>query len=219
MSLWSRLSGKDAYKKSRKQYQSGADLAQQQFQQSQQMLQPYVNYGTGVAPQYMSMMEKLMNPAALQDEFMQSYAPSDYAKQTAQMAGQSGLDVASSMGMMGSTPAMQSIQAGTANIMAEDKQRYLDQLMNKYMAGANIASNIYGTGATAAGNQANIGSQSALARQSDAGNIANLIYGQGSASGRALGNLAGGGLSALLAAYGMSRMPTGGAGSVSGGSL
>jgi hypothetical protein len=53
------------------------------------------------------------------------------------------------MGVLGSTPAMKSIQAGTNQIGADDQLNYINQLMGMYLPGAQLAQGIYGTGAQA----------------------------------------------------------------------
>lgn len=197
MSWLSRLTGKDAYKKARREYQNQMQQSQDQFAQSQQLLQPFVNWGMDAGSEYGQAMRKLLNPQALQDEFMSSYEPSEQAKYMSEQAQSGGLDAASSMGIMGSTPALQAIQKGTSNIMADDKQRYLDQLMQKYLAGAGIAGNIYGTGASSAGQQANIGAQAGGYRQQGGSDMSQFRYGEGMAGPSMLGNI-GGALTGLL---------------------
>jgi len=208
MSWWSRISGKDAYKDAQKMYERQMQQSQQQYNQAGQTMQPYVDQGQQAYGNYNTAMQNLMNPSALQDEWMKSYAPSEQAKYTSQMAGQQGLDAASAMGVMGSTPAMQAVQAGTSQIMADDKQRYLDQLMQKYMAGAGIAGNIYNTGVNAAGTQTGVRQQQAGSTMQSAPDLAQMRYGQGSSGSRFLGNVLGGGIAAGLNAYGLSKLPT-----------
>lgn len=196
------------YKKARKTYQSGADQVQQQYDQAEQSYQPFIDQGQQAYGGYSQMMQNLMNPTKLQDEWMNAYQQSDQAKIAARDAQTAGLDSASSMGLMGSTPAIQAMQAGTASILADDKQRYLDQLMQKYTAGASIAGNIYNTGANMAGQQGQMRGQRAGMTNQQNQDLANLQYNQSAYGGKMMGNILGSGLSAALSAYGISKMPS-----------
>ncbi|HXB11390.1 MAG TPA: hypothetical protein VNZ45_05350, partial [Bacteroidia bacterium] len=95
-----------------------------------------------------------------------------------------GLDVANSMGLVGSTPALQAIQAGSSRIGAQDRQNYLNDLMEKYKTAAGLSQGIYGTGANAAGAQ----SGNAM-RMGE--NSANLAYGRENSGGNMFSNIAG----------------------------
>lgn len=149
--------------------EKGYDAAQAQldkyYNNAQGRLQPYNQNGQDTYGKYSGAMDKLLNPAALQDEWSKNYKESDIAKQNEAMASQSGLNAAQQMGLGGSSPALQAIQSGTAGIVAGDRQKYLDDLMQKYMTGIGIGSDIYGTGANAAGKQSendmNMGTNSA----------------------------------------------------------
>ena len=123
------------------------------------------------------------------------------------MATQQGLGAASSMGLMGSSPAIQAIQSGTIGIVAQDRQKYLDDLMQKYMTGIGIGSDIYGKGASAANsmsqNSMNMGQNSAQNKfnQSNAqGDLFGKLLGGGiGLAGSALGGPIGGALAGGLA--------------------
>ena len=116
---------------------------------------------------------------------MASYKESPEAQHLAAGAKQQGLDVAGSMGLMGSTPAMQAIQSGTGNILASDQQNYLHNLMNQYLSGANIAQGMYGIGANV-GQRLGEDVASAQAKEASSG-----LGGLGSLIGGGLGWLGG----------------------------
>lgn len=164
----------------------GYDEAQKKldeyYNQAQGNLKPYNQNGLNAYGGLNTAMGKLLDPAALQDEWNKTYQESDYAKQNEAMAQQNGLNAASSMGIMGSTPALQAIQAGTSGIGAKDRQQYLDDLMKKYMAGIGIGQDIYGKGANAAGQM----SQNAMTQGE---NSATNAFGKTNASGNLFGNL------------------------------
>jgi len=117
------------------------------------------------------------------------------------MASQSGLNAAQQMGLGGSSPALQAIQSGTAGIVAGDRQKYLDDLMQKYMTGIGIGSDIYGTGANAAGKQ----SDNAMTQGQ---NSAQTQFNQNNAQGDMFGKLLGYGTGLVGSALGG---PVGGA--------
>lgn len=176
-------------------YKDAQEQMNKFYDQAQNYQQPYIQHGEQAYNQLSGGMNALMDPQALQDKWASGYKESDAARQMEGMAQQHGLDAASSMGLFGSTPALQAIQAGTSGIVAQDRQKYLDDLMQKYMHGTNIAGNIYGTGA----NASNAASQNAM----NMGNKSSeLAYGQGSAQGNLMGNLIGRGVGAGAGAIG-----------------
>jgi len=138
----------DAYKKAQEEMQKHYDEAQAK-------LDPYNQNGVTAGKNLTEEAGKLTNPAALQDEWSKNYQESDIAKQNEAMANQRGLDSASSQGLFGSSPAIQAIQSGTAGIVAGDRQKYLDDLMQKYLAGVGINQGLNTTGAGAATTQSN----------------------------------------------------------------
>lgn len=184
----------------------GYDKAQQQmdqyYQQGQGYLQPYNQYGQNAYGNLSGAMNALLDPQALQDKWMKGYQESEAAKSAESMAQQHGLDAASSLGLMGSTPALSAIQAGTTQIGLEDQQNYLDNLMQKYLAGAGIAQGIFGQGANAAGqmgqNAMNMGqnsAQMAFGKANAGGNLFGNLLGMGAGlAGSALGGPIGGAL-------------------------
>ena len=200
--------------------EKGYNAAQEQldkyYNNAQGRLQPYNQNGQDVYSKYKDAMEKLMNPGGLQDEWSKNYKESDIAKQNEAMASQSGLNAAQQMGLNGSSPALQAIQSGTAGIVAGDRQKYLDDLMQKYMTGIGIGKDIYGTGANAAGKQSdndmNMGTNSAQTqfnKTNAPGGLFQSLLGLGTGlAGSALGGPIGGALGAGLAQK-MGWSPTG----------
>lgn len=170
-----------------RQYQAAQDQMEKYYGQGQGYLDPYSQGGMQAGGQMQGALGKLMDPAALQDEWMKNYETSEQAKQLQNQAGQYGLDAASSMGLMGSTPALEAIQGGKANIGMRDRQNYLQDLMDKYKTGIGLGENIYGVGAGAAGQQ----SQNAMHMGDIMGGLAAGRQGAGGAMmGGILGNLA-----------------------------
>lgn len=169
--------GSEAYKKAQEQMEK-------YYQQAQGYLQPYNQYGQDAYGDYSGAMKRLLDPAALQAEWTKGYSESPSAMQAEQMAQSHGLNAASSLGLMGSNTALNAIQSGTSRIGLEDRQSYLNDLMQKYMAGTGIAGNIFNTGATAGGamsaNAMNMG-----------GNSAQMAFGKQAAPGSMMMNMMG----------------------------
>lgn len=176
-------------------YQKEQEQLDKYYNEAQGQLNPFINNASGAFVNMNNAQNALMNPQYLLDLFNKGYNESDVAKQSEAMAGQHGLNAASSMGIMGSTPALSAIQSGTAGIAAQDKQNYLNDMMQKYMQGVGINQNIYGTGAQAAGQ----GSQNAM-QMGDWSNT-NAANRQ-SAGGRLFGGLLGTGATLLGGALG-----------------
>jgi len=132
-------------------YKNAQGTVQQGYDTAQGQQQPYADYGTSAGGTLSEQLNKLMNPQGLQDEWNKSYETSEAAKQDMAQAQEQGLGAASSMGLMGSSSALQSIQSGAHNIMNKDRQQYLDDLMNKYKTGVGIGQGMYNTGAQTAG--------------------------------------------------------------------
>lgn len=165
-------------------YEKGQEQLDKYYQQGQDFLQPYNQNGQDQGFNLNEFIQNLMNPEALQNKWSQGYQESDAAKQAEGMATEHGLNAASSMGLMGSSPALQAIQGGTTKIGLDERQNYMDNLMQKYLAGAGLSQGLYNTGA----NSANSLSQNATNMGQ---NSANMAYGQESAGGNMLSNILG----------------------------
>lgn len=168
-------------------YKAGQKQLDKYFQQSQGLLQPYNQFGQDAHANLTDVMQRLLDPKALEADWIGGYSESPSAKNAEAMAQEHGLNAASGLGLMGSNTALNAIQGGTTQIGLDDRQNYLDNLMKKYLAGANIAGSIYNTGANAANTQssnaANMGS-----------NAAQLAYGAQNAPGDLFGKLLGTGI-------------------------
>ncbi len=181
-------------------YKKGQQQLDKYYQQGQGYLQPYNQFGQDAYGNLSDAMKKLLDPAALQAEWMKGYSESPTAKYTEGLAQEHGLDAASGLGLMGSNTALNAIQGGTTQIGLDDRQNYLNDLMQKYLAGAGIAGNIFNTGAGAANQMSNNA-------MNMGGNSAQMAFGQQNARGDLFGKLLGTGIGAL----------TGGAGGGAGG--
>jgi len=174
-------------------YRGAEDQMSQYYNQAQGYMAPYNQYGIDAGNRLQGGMDWLLNPQKLQDEWAKNYKLSDQAKLAQDMAQQHGLDAASSMGLLGSSPALSAIQAGTSQIGLQDRQSYMDDLMNKYMQGIGVAGNMYGTGSQMAGNMG----QNSMNMGRDMGQ---MEYNRRNAKGNLFGNVLGTG-AGLLGSY------------------
>jgi len=134
-----------------KQYDAQREQLEKYYGQAQAALQPYQQQGQDSYAPLSGAMGQLLDPQKLQEQWGQGYEQSPYATDLMNTAQEQGLGAASSMGLMGSSTALRGIEGKAGQIASADKQQYMDNLMQKYLAGAGIAQNIYGTGAQAAG--------------------------------------------------------------------
>lgn len=176
-------------------YQKAQDELGRYYQQGQGYLQPYSQYGQDAYNRINTAMQSLLNPEQLQNKWIQSYQESPSARQAEGLAQEHGLNAASGLGLMGSGTALDAIQSGTTQIGLNDRQNYLDNLMQKYLAGAGIGQNIFNQGAGAASGM----SQNAMNMGQ---NAAQLAFGQQNAPGSLFGSLLGGGIGLLGSALG-----------------
>lgn len=195
----------DSFLNPQKGYEKGQGQLNKYYQQGQGYLNPYNQFGQNAYGDYSTAMRRLLDPAALQNEWARGYTESDSAKNTAKMAQENGLDAASGLGLMGSNTALNAIQGGTTKIGLDDRQNYLDNLMQKYLAGAGIAGNIFGTGASAAGGMSNNA-------MNMGNNSAQMAFGEQNAPGDLFGKLIGTGVAAYTARPGASTGTGAGAG-------
>ncbi len=155
---------------------------QQGWNQAQAFQQPYNQQGLGQTGRLNTAENSLLDPTQLENQWTQSYSTSPYAQQLLKQNQANGLDAASQMGLLGSSAALGNIQAGAGNIVDQDRQQFLNDLMQKYLQGIGIGQNIYGVGATTAGN---LGTQANTFGQ----NMAGLKYGETNAPGEQFNNL------------------------------
>lgn len=190
-----------------KNYKDAQAMMDKYYQQSQGYMQPYIQQGQQAYGDYYGAQQNLLDPTKLQSEWAQSYEMSPYAQQLQEQAKQYGLDAASSMGLMGSSAGLENIERTSANIMQADRQQYLQDLMQKYLAGIGITQDIYGGGRSigqAAGQNAmNMGQNMAqleFARKNAGPSMLSNIIGQ--AVGGAMGSFGGAAGNALASKFG-----------------
>lgn len=198
-------------------YKAAQNQLNNYYDQGKSALNPYINAGSNAINPLTDAASALLDPGKLRQSWLDQYKLSPEAKQNQQDATNYGLESASSMGLMGSSPALQAIQGENARIGMQDQNNYLSDLMNKYMQGVGIDQNLYSGGEQAAGQLANLS-------QNMGTNSANMAYGQtagpnsmlssllGTAGGAAAAGFLGGptGIAAMLAKHMMSGGGSGG---------
>lgn len=138
-------------------YEEAAKKMQEAWQQSQGFQQPFLDAGKNQIGTLTGAENSLLDPSSLLGKWMESYKMSPYAQRSMENAKESGLGAASSMGLMGSSAALNNIQQSSSDIMNADRSQYLNDLMQKYMTGIGIGQNMFNTGAATAGNMGNQG--------------------------------------------------------------
>lgn len=159
-------------------YQAGQDQLDKYYDKAQGNLQPYNQNGQDQYATLQEYIKNLMDPTELNKKWIDSYSESPQAKQAEGLAQEHGLNAASSMGLMGSNTALDALQTGTTQIGLNDRQNYLNDMMQKYMQGAGLSQGIYGTGANTAGqmsqNDMNMGQNSgqmSFGKQNSSGDL------------------------------------------------
>lgn len=163
--------------------------------------QPYNQWGQESHGALQEMLDKLKDPAALQNEWIKSYSESPAAQQAETQATQSGLTAAGQMGLGGSNTALQAIQGGASNIALADRQKYLDDLMTKYQNAAGIAGGLYNTGANAANTQSGIAAQQGANATKTGENSAQMAFNKQNAGGSLFSRLLGGAASGIAGGF------------------
>lgn len=145
----------DSFLNPGKGYKDASKELEKAWNEAKQYQQPYQQAGVDQLGRLTGAEDALLDPTKLLADWMSSYETSPYAQKSMENATASGLDAASSMGLMGSSAAINNVQNSAGYIMDQDRNQYLDDLMKKYMAGIGVGQNIYNTGAATAGQMGN----------------------------------------------------------------
>lgn len=181
--LHSFLHPEEGYQDAQAKLKEYFDMAMKSGKSAEEILQPLVNQGQSQFGRLNNQAENLNNPVNLENEWTNAYSESPYAKQLTSEATAAGKDAASSMGLLGSSAALNNIQKSAGNIMQSDRASFLDDLMKKYMASIGIGQNLYGVGANAAGTQSGNELNLAKLTEGTGENLAGLKYGEIAAPG------------------------------------
>lgn len=164
-------------------YQEAEKQADKYYVDAQGRLQRYNDAGYDQYGRLQDQANRLNDPAALENEWAASYKQSPYATQQINNATENGMNAASSMGLVGSSAALNNVTQNASNIGNQDRKQYMDDLMQKYLASINIGQNLYGVGAGAANAQSNNAMSQGTTQ-------ANLKYGEINAPGERLADIA-----------------------------
>lgn len=184
-----------------KAYQKEQEQSEKYYYNAMGLLHPLIAQGENAYNMLSPQLAKLLNPGQLQNEWIGQYETSPYALNEANIANERGANALQSTGLLGSTQGAKALTSASTDIVLRDRQKFLDDLMQKYVAGLNLTSGIYNTGA---GARTNAASTAMNMGESSAANAANEY----SAPGRLMGNLLGTG--ATLGAFALGG-PAGGA--------
>ena len=163
-------------------YEEAEKANNQGWNEAQGYGRPYWQNGLNQTGALNEAEGNLLHPDQLQNNWAKGYETSPYAKQLLDQNMGAGQDAASAMGLQGSSAGVANIQQGAGNIVAQDRQQYMKDLMEKYMAGIGIGQNQYNTGAAMGGTLAS----GALQHGQDA---ASLAYGKSAAPGQMFNRL------------------------------
>ena len=155
------------YKNAQKEYSKG-------WEEAKGYEKPYWQQGIDQADKLKEAQDRLMNPDKMYSDWASKYETSPAAKQERDEANASGMDAASSMGLLGSSSALENVQKTSNNIVQKDRDKYMNDLMQKYMAGLGIGQNMYNTGA-------NMGGQMGNQAMNFGEGMGNLKFGEGNA--------------------------------------
>lgn len=164
-------------------YEKAQDQLTKQWGETKEFLAPFREKGLDQYPQIAEAIKKLMS-GDLQNEWGSNYETSPYAQRMMDMQQQQALEQASAMGLMGSSGALSNLQQGASDIQGRDRREYLNDMMQKYMSGLGLSTDIYKTGSGMASNLGSLGSQYGQ-------NNAGLEYGKQAAPGELFGKLLG----------------------------
>lgn len=135
MGWWDKLTGAAAY-------DDAEDASKLRYDQAMKMMQPF--------------LDSLSDPASLQSTWAGGYEESPYAQQLEKGAYDRGLNAAGSMGLGGSSAALSNIQDESSHIMQSDRQQYMNDMMQKYMAAMGLSQNMAGTTMNQGGTEAGL---------------------------------------------------------------
>lgn len=159
-------------------YDDASAQYQKYYGQGENYLKPYWQAGMNAEKPLFGAGSDLMDPTKLTEQWSNAYQESPLAREAQERAKTQGMDIANSMGLGSSTPALGAITSSAGNIGEEDKQNFMNDMMKKYLSGTNIMQNIFGQGANAAGglaslmeNEGNAMGQSAYGAQQSRNNM------------------------------------------------
>lgn len=157
-------------------YEQGEKAVKDYWDEAKGYMQPYQQAGAGEIDRLRGASDDLMNPEQMENRWASGYQISPHAQQMMERSKNMGMDAASSMGLEGSSAALENIQNSGTNLMNADRDNYMNRLMQKYQLGVQNSQNMFNTGA----GTANAMGQGAM---QTGNNIAQMRYGAANAPG------------------------------------
>jgi len=121
--------------------------------EANKLLDPFKKAGLGQLGFLQDYINQSKDPGAVYNKLMSGYEESPLAKIQQEQSKDAALAGASASGMLGSTSMMNDIQNRAQQISSQDQGNYLQNLLGIRNQGAGMASNLYGQGLGAAGQQ------------------------------------------------------------------
>lgn len=127
-------------------YGAAMDQYQKYFHQAGQFQNPFYRAGTAALPQYQSYLQGMRDPMAYIEHLMSGYKESPSALALARSALRGGENAASASGLLGSTPFAQQMAQTSADITAQDQNRWLQNVLGAGSQYGMGLSNLLGRG-------------------------------------------------------------------------
>ena len=148
----------DAYKSASKTLQGGVNQSKDLYNQGLGFLNPYMNLGSSAGSNLNNFYSQMSDPQAYYNQIMGGYSMSPAAQFQKQQQEETIRNSMASRGLSGSGAEMKSLMDYGTGLTNQDQQQYLSNILgigNNYSSGL---SNLFGTGAQASGQAAQMGS-------------------------------------------------------------
>ena len=177
----------------------GLGYAEGRTGEANDLLNPYRRMGMmSAAPLMRFSRQTITDPGSYYNNMMSGYETSPAAQAQMAASQEAAMNAASASGGLGGTNMYNQIQQDAQGIMAQDSQRYMDNLMNLQRQGLGVGQNIFNTGYGASGQQAQNLHQTGLAGLRAYSSMGQAAQMAGLESGRNWASLAGGVAGAML---------------------
>lgn len=163
-------------------YNDAMNQFQNWNQQGANMMNPYQQMGSSMIPQYQNWLKSMQNPAQFQNNLMQNYQESPYAKFMQQQMLRSAVNEGSASGTVGSTPYTQQIQQNAGNISSMDMNNWIQNVLGLNTMYGQGMSNMIGMGENAGNSLMDLYGR-------EAAGMGDLAYGKGAAQNNKTGSI------------------------------
>lgn len=163
-------------------YQAAMNQFQNWNQKAANVQNPFLQAGQGAIGNYQNWLHTMQNPAAFQNQLMNQYQESPYAKFQQQQAMRSAQNAGSASGMLGSSPLTMQEQQNASNISAGDMNNWMQNALGINTQYGQGQANMMGMGQNAANALTGLYGQ-------EAQGMGEMAYGQGTAENQRTGNI------------------------------